>query len=96
MNKKILVTGAFGLVGSGLVPELQRRYGKENVISLIHEHAPENFDGVTEKGSVTDKERLKEIIKKHGINEIYHLASLISAASEKNPHLAWEVNLCGS
>ena len=31
--KKILVTGAFGQIGSELVPTLQKKYGKENVMA---------------------------------------------------------------
>jgi nucleoside-diphosphate-sugar epimerase len=90
---KILVTGAFGLIGSNLVPALQEKYGKDNVIALAHSRVPENFDGLLEKGDVCDQEFLDEIIKKHGITQIYHLASLLSAGAEKNPQAAWEINL---
>lgn len=34
MTEKILVTGPFGQIGSELVPELQKKYGKQNVIAL--------------------------------------------------------------
>lgn len=47
--KKILVTGAFGLIGTELVGALQEKYGKENVIAAAHSKIPENFDGVLEK-----------------------------------------------
>jgi nucleoside-diphosphate-sugar epimerase len=90
---KILVTGAFGLIGSNLVPTLQEKYGKDNVIALAHSRVPENFDGLLEKGDVCNQEFLDEIIKKHGITQIYHLASLLSAGAEKNPQAAWEINL---
>lgn len=93
--EKILVIGPFGLVGSNLVPELQKKYGKENVIALGHRNIPENFDGVIEKGDIVDLKRLKEIIDARKITQIYHLASLMSAAGEKNPNLAWEVNMGG-
>lgn len=93
--EKILVIGPFGLVGSNLVPELQKKYGKENVIALGHRNIPENFDGVIEKGDIVDKNRLKEIIDARKITQVYHLASLMSAAGEKNPNLAWDVNMGG-
>jgi len=95
MTEKILVIGPFGLVGSNLVPELQKKHGKENVIALGHRNIPENFDGVLEHGDIVDQNKLKEIIEKHQITQIYHLASLMSAAGEKNPNLAWNVNLGG-
>ncbi len=94
-QEKILVIGPFGLVGSNLVPELQKKYGKENVIALGHRNIPENFDGVIEKGDIVDKKRLKEIVDERKITQVYHLASLMSAAGEKNPNLAWEVNMGG-
>ena len=43
MTEKILVTGAFGQIGSDLVPELQEKYGKDNVVSLGHKNIPEDF-----------------------------------------------------
>jgi nucleoside-diphosphate-sugar epimerase len=94
-QEKILVIGPFGLVGSNLAPELQKKYGKENVIALGHRNIPENFDGVIEKGDIVDLKRLKEIIDARKITQVYHLASLMSAAGEKNPNLAWEVNMGG-
>jgi nucleoside-diphosphate-sugar epimerase len=95
MAEKILVIGAFGLVGSNLFPELQKKYGKENVIALGHRNIPEGFDGVLEHGDVVDKNKLKEIVEKRKITQVYHLASLMSAAGEKNPNLAWDVNMGG-
>ncbi len=92
---KILVTGAFGLVGTELVEALQKKYGKENVIAGAHSKKPENFDGVLEDVDVTNKENLENVVKNHNIDTIYHLAGILSVGSEKNPSLAWEVNLNG-
>ena len=90
---KILVTGAFGLIGSNLVPALQEKFGKENVVALAHSKVPEDFDGILEKGDVCNRKFMSEITKKHDITEIYHLASLLSAGAEKNPQSAWEINM---
>ncbi|MFA6004945.1 MAG: NAD-dependent epimerase/dehydratase family protein [Patescibacteria group bacterium] len=90
--KKILVTGAFGLVGTDLVEALQKQYGRENVICLGHSVVHEGFDGILVKGSVTDKEGLAKIIDDHQIDTVFHLAGILSGGSEKNPQLAWEVN----
>jgi nucleoside-diphosphate-sugar epimerase len=94
MNR-ILVTGAFGLVGSELVPALQAKYGQENVISLARQTTDQNFAGIVENGDVTDVAGLKKIIEKYQITEIYHLAGLLSAGGEKDPSRAWEVNVNG-
>ncbi|MBW2978935.1 NAD-dependent epimerase/dehydratase family protein, partial [Candidatus Woesearchaeota archaeon] len=95
MTEKILITGPFGLVGSNLVPELQKIHGKENVIALGHRNIPSDFNGILEKGDIQDKQFMNEIIEKHKITQIYHLASLMSAAGEKNPSLAWNINMNG-
>ena len=93
--KKILVTGAFGLVGSDLVPELQFRFGKENVFALGNRTIPTDFDGNLVKGDVTDLPSMETIIKDNKITDVYHLAGLLSVGSEKDPEIAWKVNFGG-
>lgn len=92
---KILVTGAFGLIGTELVSALQKKYGKENIIAAAHSKVPEDFDGILEKADVTNEEELISLVDKHGIDTVYHLAGILSVGSEKNPDLAWQVNLDG-
>lgn len=93
--KKILVTGAFGLVGSDLVPELQKRFGRENVFAMGNKTIPPDFDGNLVKGDVTDIASLETIIKDNQITDVYHLAGILSVGSEKDPDLAWKVNFGG-
>lgn len=93
-TKKILITGAFGLVGSDLVEALSHKYGKESIIAVSH-RATASIPALIEKGDVRNKEELSRIIKKHNVTEIYHLAGLLSVGSEKDPNLAWDVNLGG-
>lgn len=93
--KKILVTGAFGLVGSDLVPELQNRFGRENIFAMGNKTIPEDFDGNLVKGDVTDITSLETIIKDNQITDVYHLAGILSVGSEKDPDLAWKVNFGG-
>ena len=95
MTKNILVTGAFGLVGSDLVPALQKKYGKPHVFALYHKHGDEHQDVRLIEGDVRDKSGLEKIIKKHKISIVYHLAGLLSVGGEKNPDLAWDVNMNG-
>lgn len=95
MSQKILVTGAFGLVGTDLVLELQHRFGRENIIAMGRETIASGFDGILEQGDVRDKEVIKDLIEKYEINEVYHLAGLLSAGGEKDPALAWDVNVNG-
>lgn len=93
--KNILVTGAFGLVGSDLVLYLQKKYGNTHVFALGNKTIPKGFSGNLVKGDVRDSASLKKIIVKHAITEVYHLAGLLSVGGEKQPDLAWDVNVNG-
>jgi nucleoside-diphosphate-sugar epimerase len=93
---KILVTGALGQIGSELTAALKKIHGEKNVVTsdvrdgqIAEEFLP------YEKLDVLDKSRLYEIVKKHDIKVIYHLAAILSAAGEKNPHLCWDINMNG-
>jgi nucleoside-diphosphate-sugar epimerase len=82
MADKILVTGPFGQIGTELVPELQARYGRENVVALGHTKIPEGFEGIVERADVTDVAKLREVMEKHQITQVYHLAALLSVTGE--------------
>lgn len=94
--KKIMVTGATGQIGSGLVPELRRRYGNDSVIAVGHRTKPTREflnSGPFEFADVTERSALEQIIKKYDIKIIYHLAAILSAVGEKNPDLIWNINV---
>ncbi|MHC1773103.1 MAG: NAD-dependent epimerase/dehydratase family protein [Flexilinea sp.] len=93
--KSILVTGACGLVGSDLVLALQKKYGENKVIAMDVHPADEHFQGIMEVGDVCDLAYLRNLVKKHDVKQIYHLAGLLSMGGEKNPDRAWKVNLGG-
>lgn len=96
--KKILVTGALGQIGSELIPELRKKYGKENVIAVGHHKEPsEEFknSGPFEMADTGNKEAVRFLIEKYKIDTIFHLVGVLSAVGEKNPNLAWDVNMNG-
>ncbi|MEM1834008.1 MAG: NAD-dependent epimerase/dehydratase family protein, partial [Thermosphaera sp.] len=95
--KRILVIGATGQIGTELVPVLRKLYGKENVIAGYHSKPPTGplTDGPVEHVDVLDKNSVEKVIKKYDINEVYHMAAILSAAGERNPQLAWKVNMDG-
>jgi nucleoside-diphosphate-sugar epimerase len=97
-TKKILVTGATGQIGSELVPALRSRHGNENVVVGVHRRPPagELLDGPHENVDVTDRNSLDTVVEYYDVDTIYHMAAILSAAGEKNPWLAWDVNMNGT
>lgn len=95
--KKIIVTGATGQIGSELTVKLRKKYGGNQVVAVGHSKkaVSELADGPFEIVDVTDKAALEELIKKHRPDSIFHLVGILSATGEKNPELAWRVNMGG-
>ncbi|MEL9999889.1 MAG: NAD-dependent epimerase/dehydratase family protein [Desulfurococcaceae archaeon] len=94
---RILVIGSTGQIGAELVPALREIYGRNNVIAGYHSKPPTGrlAEGPVERVDVTSRESVESAIKKYDVTEIYNLAALLSAAGEKNPQLAWKVNMIG-
>jgi nucleoside-diphosphate-sugar epimerase len=99
--RKILVTGAFGQIGSELVPALQQQYGAERIVVSDIRILPSQVRGRGEaewnyeQVDVTQSQQILEVVRRHDIETIYHLAALLSAVAEERPHLAWSINMGG-
>jgi nucleoside-diphosphate-sugar epimerase len=95
--KRILVTGASGQVGSELVPALRERFGPNNVLASDI-RKPEGAlatGGPFEVVDCTDQEQMEDAVATFGADTIYHLAAILSAVGEQDPHKAYAVNLGG-
>ncbi len=96
MNEKILVIGANGQIGTELVMTLRNIHGTEQVIaSDIHDPNPSNSAGPCERVNVMDKDNLRRLFEKYRPTQIYLLAAILSATGEKQPKLAWDLNMTG-
>src|SRR5689334_20284386 len=95
-KEKILIIGAGGQLGSELTQALWAQHGKENVIATdIKEPQGVLASGHFEILNVLDQQQLSGLIKKNGFTQIYLLAAVLSATGEKNPRLAWQLNMDG-
>ncbi len=93
-NPKVLITGALGQIGRVLTKALSERYGIENII-VSDINKDESVQNDFEFLDVTDREGLQRIVKEKKINQIYHLAALLSASGERNIDRTWRINFDG-
>ncbi|MBP6432958.1 MAG: NAD-dependent epimerase/dehydratase family protein [Ferruginibacter sp.] len=94
-KEKILVIGASGQIGVELTMALRKIYGNANVIaSDLREQNP-LLEGTGPYVSldVMNKEMLHVQVIRQNITQIYLLAAILSATGEKNPNLAWSLNM---
>jgi nucleoside-diphosphate-sugar epimerase len=96
-KQRILVIGASGQIGVELTLALRKIYGNNNVIaSDLREQNP-LLEGTGPYVSldVMNKEMLHVQVIRQNITQIYLLAAILSATGEKNPNLAWHLNMQG-
>jgi nucleoside-diphosphate-sugar epimerase len=95
--QRILLTGALGQIGSELVSALRERYGTERVVAsdlrIMPRHPPS--PDIYEHLDCTQPQQVLEVVRRHDIGTIYHLAALLSAVAEEKPHVAWSINMGG-
>ncbi len=93
--EKILIIGSSGMVGVSLALKLREKYGSENVIAsdIREENEALKGTGPYVVLNALDKDAIGALIDKEKITSVYLLAGLMSAGAEKNPNLAWELNM---
>lgn len=97
MKDKILVIGASGQIGVELTLALRKIYGEANVVASDLREENELLKGTGPYVSldVMNREMLHVQIIRQGFTQIYLLAAILSATGEKNPGLAWHLNMQG-
>ncbi|SMD35822.1 Nucleoside-diphosphate-sugar epimerase [Reichenbachiella faecimaris] len=87
-----LIIGAGGQLGTVLTQSLRDIYGNDQVVRSDM-RVLDNITGPFEVIDATDADRIEEVVKQYEIEEIYHLAAILSANGEKNPLGTWEINM---
>ena len=97
IKDKILVIGASGQIGVELTLALRKTYGNNNVVASDLREENELLKGTGPYVSldVMNKEMLHVQVIRQNITQIYLLAAMLSATGEKNPGLAWHLNMQG-
>ena len=96
-TRQILVTGALGQVGSELVPALRERYGAGRVVASDLRAMPpqRSAEGTYEHLDCMQPQQILDVMRRHHIGTVYHLAALLSAVAEEKPQAAWSLNVGG-
>jgi nucleoside-diphosphate-sugar epimerase len=96
-NAAILITGAGGEVGHGLIAALNQN-GSQVVAIDIRELPREQRQLCQDTfvGDICDNSLLERLLAMYEITEIYHLAALLSTRGEFTPETAHEVNVNGT
>ena len=92
-----MVIGASGQIGVELTLALRKIYGNSQVVAsdLREENDLLKGSGPYVSIDVMNKEMLHVQVIRQNITQIYHLAAILSATGEKNPNLAWHLNMQG-
>jgi nucleoside-diphosphate-sugar epimerase len=92
---RVLVIGANGQIGTELVDALVDAHGDAEVVAA--DVAPPKLAQrvAFEALDVLDAQRLREVVRRLRVTEIYHLAALLSASGEAEPLKAWSLNMNG-
>ncbi len=92
--KNILIIGAGGQIGTELTAYLRKIYGDTNVVATdMRDSKTLGETGPFELLNALDATTMASIVERHHIDTIFNLAALLSAVGEKNPQMAWQVNM---
>jgi threonine 3-dehydrogenase len=94
----VLITGASGEIGHGLITRLASR-GERSVVTLDVTPLDPSLGRLVQReivGSILDRNLLERIIAEFEVDHVFHLAALLSTRSEFTPVTAHQVNVEGT
>lgn len=91
----ILVTGAMGQIGAELVAALRESFGADSVVATDIRLPTAVTSAAVEHLDCTKPEQVQEVVRRHQVRTIYHLAAMLSAVAEEKPQAAWALNMGG-
>ena len=97
-EKVVLITGANGEIGHGLIQHLAKTT-EANIVALDVvplDKSLRPFCSTYIVGDILDQMLLGRLVVEHEIATIYHLASILSTKAEYNPETAHRINVEGT
>lgn len=97
-DRTILITGAAGEIGHGLIHSLAGQDGIR-LIAMDLRDIPEALQDKVDsahQGDICDRAFVEHVMSLHRVNEVMHLAALLSTSAERAPEQAHEVNVQGT
>src|SRR5690349_14803282 len=103
IDRPTLVTGATGLIGGSLVPQLTTRGA--DVVCLVRDWVPQSElvrSGFIEKvkvvrGDIRDQQMLERVLGEYEVDTVIHLAAqTIVGIANRNPVSTLEANIAGT
>ncbi|MDQ7025312.1 MAG: NAD-dependent epimerase/dehydratase family protein [Anaerolineae bacterium] len=95
----VLITGANGEVGHGLIKYLSQQAHVPEIVAFDLKPLDEALRPLVKRylvGDILDNALLESLHQDYEIDTIYHLAALLSTSAEKFPELAHNVNVQGT
>ncbi len=95
MEKRILIIGASGQIGTELTVYLRDKFGKDQVIASDIQKGSEEMiaSGPFEVLDATDYDAIEALVVREKITDVYLMAAMLSATAEKHPMKAWNLNM---
>jgi nucleoside-diphosphate-sugar epimerase len=97
-DRTILITGAAGEIGHGLINALAGQDGVRLIVMDLRDFPKEMHHKVdsVHQGDICDRAFIEHVISLHRVNEVMHMAALLSTSAERAPEQAHEVNVQGT
>jgi nucleoside-diphosphate-sugar epimerase len=95
----ILITGANGEIGHGLIEHLAEHHNDHGIVALDLKalgDADRRRCHASIEGDILDEDLLQRLVSEYEIHAIYHLAALLSTRAEYTPDTAHRVNVQGT
>ena len=92
MNNRVLIIGALGQLGGVFIEALLKR-GDFVLASDINTPKKEKIKCEFVFLDALNERKIKKIILKYKISQIYNFAAILSAKGEKDPMMTWDINM---